>query len=248
MNSWGQLFQPPNIQAGEVHVWLATLDPASTDAYRLSHVLSSDELDRAEGFASPEARRRFVAARGILREVLGACLGVLPSSLIFTHGPHGKPRLAGEGREISFNISHSGEVVLCAVCKGAEVGVDVERVRTDVDHLAVAGRFFSPREVAELRSLADQTRTRAFFSCWTRKEAIIKALGVGLPNMLKDFDVSLAPGVSPEVIATRPDPEEKLQWTLFDLDPGPGYVSALAVRGTGFSVRRWLWDWRRKIR
>jgi 4'-phosphopantetheinyl transferase len=160
----------------------------------------------------------------------------------FAYGPKGKPDLAPGSAVggIRFNVAHAGGLALVAVTRGREVGVDLEQVR-DVDVEGIAERFFSAREVAALRRLPPAIRAEAFFRCWTRKEAYVKATGDGLSAGLEQFDVSLLPGDPAAMLAHRGDPSEVGRWSLRDLAPAPGYVGALAVEGRGYRAR-WR-DW-----
>jgi 4'-phosphopantetheinyl transferase len=147
---------------------------------------------------------------------------------------------------LEFNLSHSGDYVLIAVAQEHKVGIDVERIRSDMEFESIANRFFSPNETAELTSLPPKQKTIAFFNCWTRKEAYIKAQGLGLSLPLGSFDVSLASNDPAILRATRPDAEETSRWTLFSLDVAPHYAAALAVEGQGINLR--LLDWYPTIR
>jgi 4'-phosphopantetheinyl transferase len=159
----------------DVALYTVDLDHARHDQPSLLQSLSPDERARAARFRFERDRRRFVAGRGALREILGEALGRPPSSIAFAYGPQGKPRLAAD--EIQFNVSHSEGLGLIAVAGDRRVGVDIERVRAKGSGMDVAKRFFSRAEVATLRALPRGLRTEAFFACWTRKEAYIKARG-----------------------------------------------------------------------
>jgi 4'-phosphopantetheinyl transferase len=182
--------------------------------------------------------------RGLLRIILGHYVEAPPEGLRFCYNPYGKPALdpTQDRGSLRFNLSHSGGRALYAVARGREVGVDVETIRTEFAGLAIAERFFAPAEVAVLRDLAPEHRTRAFFSCWTRKEAFIKARGKGLSIPLDTFEVSLAPGAPAALLATHDDRDEAARWTLFDLDPGPGFAGALAVEGDRCRHRFGTWN------
>jgi len=229
-----------NRNNNEAHVWLASLDDVT--AHMLEPTLSSDERDRAARYHFERDRSRYIVARATLRAILARYLGVAPADVRFVYGPHGKPALAPEhGVDFSFNLSHAGDTALYAVTRGRRVGVDLEQILPDKADVGVAGRFFSPREVATLRALPPRPRHEAFFRCWTRKEAYVKARGDGLSLDLKSFDVSLAPVDPPALLATRPDPGEAARWSLYDVDAGPGYAAALAVEG--HDVRITYRDW-----
>ncbi|MGD0652454.1 MAG: 4'-phosphopantetheinyl transferase superfamily protein, partial [Verrucomicrobiia bacterium] len=189
----------------EVHVWRATLDQTPSQIQSFLHNLAADEQARAERFYFEKDREHFIAARGVLRAILGGYLNRPPECLSFCYNSHGKPALAGEsdGDAIRFSVSHSYGVALYAVTRGREVGIDIERIRFDLEVAEIAERFFSRREVAMLRTLPTEVQREAFFRCWTRKEAYIKARGEGLSLPLDQFDVSLAPGEPAAVLGTQ---------------------------------------------
>jgi 4'-phosphopantetheinyl transferase len=228
----------------EVHVWRAVLDPPALWIERLQRTLSADEVQRAARFHFARDRRRFIVARGALRDILGRYLGVPPSALEFRYSVYGKPDLAGvaDGQRLCFNLSHSYEMALFAITCDRDVGVDIEHLDRAIACEEVAERFFSARERATLRALPADVQHRAFFNCWTRKEAYIKAHGEGLSLPLDQFDVSLAPGEPVALLATHGDPQETLRWSLQALTPGPGYVAALAVEGQGWQLSCWQWS------
>jgi 4'-phosphopantetheinyl transferase len=245
MASFDRLWRVPppelRLSSAEVHVWRAALDPAASCVERLQHTLSVDELQRAARFHFPRDRRRFIVARGALRNILGRYTGVPPSELRFRYSAYGKPTLADIEDGLRFNISHSHEVALFAVTRGREVGVDLEYLRMDVACEEIAEHFFSARERASLRALPMEVKHQAFFNCWTRKEAYIKAHGEGLSLPLDQFDVSLAPGEPAALLATRHDHRDVWRWSLQALMPGPGYAAAVVVEGQGWHITCWQW-------
>lgn len=228
-----------------VEVWQAPLTCDEDGVQRLWGLLSPDEADRAARFRFAALRDAFVVARGVLRTVLARHTGQHPAELAFTYGRYGKPALPG-GPE--FNQSHSGDLTLVAVAGRRRVGVDVEQVRGDVSCEALARRFFSARENAQLAQLPAADRRAGFFACWARKEAFVKAKGLGLSLPLHAFDVEVAPyglecwdaaglPLGPQLLlATRPDEKDAGAWRLRALDAGPGYAAALAVEGDGWRL------------
>jgi 4'-phosphopantetheinyl transferase len=205
-------------------------------------VLAPDERARASRFHFERDRRRWTAARGAVRAVLAGYADVPAASLTFRVGQHGKPALDGPaGRTgLDFNVSHSGDLALCAVTRGRAVGVDVEAVRPDFATGEVARRFFAPAEVAALEALLPRERVEAFFACWTRKEAYIKARGIGIALGLDRFEVSLAPDRPATLLATRHEPAAAAHWRLVALAPGNGYAGALVTDGPARLV---CWQW-----
>jgi 4'-phosphopantetheinyl transferase len=219
------------IDARELHVWHASLgnDP---DARALEPILSPDESERAARFRFPEHRRRFVIARGYLRQLLGAYLEIGPRDVTFTYSETGKPELSViHGSDICFNVSHSEDIAAFAFALRRKVGVDVECIRFDVDVEEIPRRFFSLLEQQDLAALDGQQKVEGFFNCWTRKEAYVKAVGSGLSLPLRDFDVSLAPGEPARLLATRPVANLVSQWSMESLELGPGCAAAVVVEG-----------------
>jgi 4'-phosphopantetheinyl transferase len=235
--------QRPSLSGGEVHVWRARLDVDAPTLRELWASLSPDERARADRFHFRVDRVHFVAARGGLRAVLSRYTGAAPHRLRFAYDEYGKPSLEGEagGSRLRFNVSHSKGVALYAFAEGRAVGVDVEYVRGDFASLDIAEHFFSRSEVAALRAVAEGERAAAFFDCWTRKEAYIKARGEGLSHPLHLFTVSLTPGRPAALLSTESEPQEAARWSLVELFPGEGFRAALAVEGGAPSVRCWRW-------
>lgn len=233
---------PSDVRPGrdEVHVWRASLDRDDSEVERLGAALTPDERERAQRFHFERDRRRFVIARGVLREILGRCCGLAPARIRFAYNEYGKPSLQEDASGLRFNVSHSAGAALYACTLGREVGVDIELLRDDFASFEVAERFFSRTEVLSLGSLPAQLRTEGFFNCWTRKEAYIKALGEGLSHPLDSFSVSLVPGEPARLISTdKIQPE--VRWSIVDLKPFPGYAAALAIRGKNPEIQ--CWDW-----
>jgi 4'-phosphopantetheinyl transferase len=208
-----------------VHAWFARLDGKLSD---VTTTLSADELERAASFRFDRDRNRFAVSRALLRRLLAEYTGDPASSIRFIYGSHGKPALGDGG--IRFNVSHSQDHALFAFCREFEIGVDIEAcVPRPIDG-QVARRFFSPREVESLLALPHAEQGRAFFACWTRKEAFIKARGDGLSLPLQDFDVAFEPSVEPALLHTAWSNSDPERWSLFDLSAHcPGYLAALAI-------------------
>jgi 4'-phosphopantetheinyl transferase len=194
---------------------------------RFEELLAPDEKRRADGFRFDRLRDSFVIARGALRTILGYYLGTSPALIRFAYGASGKPVL-DPNSALRFNTSHSGDLAIFAVTLGCDLGVDVEQVRVVKDMQQIADRFFCSEEAAELMSLSDAEREHAFFLCWTRKEAYIKATGEGLSAKLDSFRVSLLPSQSAAMIHIGGSMESARQWTLHHLEPASTYLATLA--------------------
>jgi len=222
------------LPVGEVHLWQAGLDLVQTEIEACYRSLSEEEIWRADRYHFERDRRRFVARRGILRQLLSRYIDKLPSDLQLVVNRYGKPSLAQPDlkvTELHFNLSYSNELALFAFARGRAIGVDVEQLRADFDPIPLAERFFSTRECETLRLVAEKDRRMAFFMGWTRKEAFVKALGIGFSIPLDQFDVSLMPGEPARLLARRDEPQPGLKWTLLNIDLGPSYLAALAVEG-----------------
>ncbi len=213
-----------------VHVWRIRLDTLDLEESR--RILGPDEHERFARFFRQRDGASFAVCRAALRKILARYLDRDPAELRFTYNAYGKPDLAPEFSEaIHFNLSHSAGLALCVVARDPEVGIDVETLSRERSAGSIAKRFFSAHEVAALMALEPGQRTAGFFNCWTRKEAYVKARGLGLSFSLDRFDVSLAPGQPARLIADREEPDAPAAWFLHALDPGPGYAAALAIRG-----------------
>jgi 4'-phosphopantetheinyl transferase len=234
---WTAAPDPLPLPKGEVHVWRLALEQPAARIEELHQLLDPGERARAERFLLERVRRQFIVGRGFLRLTLGRYLGCDPASLRFAYGNHGKPML--EGGDVHFNLTHSQERALLGVTRVGELGVDLERARSLQDLEGIARRFFAPREVDTLLALAVQERELAFFNCWTRKEAFIKAVGEGLARALDQFEVSLQPREPARLLWVAEDEAEPGRWALEHLEPWPGYVGCVALPARGWRLRCW---------
>jgi 4'-phosphopantetheinyl transferase len=209
-----------------VHVWTFELSAPSNVVESLRNYLDEDEISRAERFRFRHLQVGYVVAHGVLRRLLADYLGVNPAELHFGYNEQAKPRMADPDCNLRFNLSHSGTLGACAFALNCEIGVDIEQIRTMPDLFDIARRFFSPDECKDLETVAADKREVAFFDCWTRKEAYIKAIGGGLSVPLDSFRVSLLEGEPAQLLRVRPgDPGP---WTIQEFDAGPGYRGAVA--------------------
>jgi len=228
----------------EVHVWSFLLEQTEEIYQRLQATLSDDERQRAAQFKFERLQKRFVVARGALRDILRRYLKVAAEKIAFEYEAHGKPKLteANNQNDIRFNLSHAENLALFAVSRGRAIGVDVEFIRPLADAEKIAKRFFAPRESSVFCALPAAQKPAAFFNCWARKEAFIKAIGEGLSHPLHRFDVSFIEGEPPALLSTRPNPEEARKWTLHALTPAPDHVGAFVVAGNRFDLTCWQWE------
>ncbi|MCL1471638.1 4'-phosphopantetheinyl transferase family protein [Argonema antarcticum] len=231
------------LSSNDIHIWCACIDLPSLRVQQLAQILSEDELKRAERFYFEQHRNRFIARRGILRTILSRYLDRSPNELEFNYGSRGKPALAETcgGDRLRFNLSDSHGFALYAVTCDRNLGIDIEKIRPIDDAEQIAKRFFSSQEYAVLRDLDRSQQQVAFYNCWTRKEAYVKAIGDGLSFPLDGFDVSLSPGEPAKLLSIKSDTESAANWLLQDFIPVTGYVAALAVEGFGFNISCWQW-------
>lgn len=226
------------IGTDDVHVWSAELDQSSALVRSLRKFLTVHELGRVAHFHLDEHRRRFMVARGLLRVILGCYLNIGAETLRFSYGPYGKPALASDD-SLNFSLSHSDGLALLAFARERRIGIDLEHIRTDIRYQQIAKRFFSVGENAELMSLRPDIRLEAFFACWTRKEAYLKATGEGLAHSLSRIVVSCAPDEPVEILEINEDPDLAGLWSLRHLTPRSDYIAALAVEGHEWELSHW---------
>ncbi|MEM9293799.1 MAG: 4'-phosphopantetheinyl transferase superfamily protein [Acidobacteriota bacterium] len=234
--------RPENLvlDSGEIHIWSTELEPGDRTVAELERLLTPDEVKRAYRFRFEHHQRRFIVGRGVLRRLLAGYLNQDPRDLRFLYGEKGKPSLP-ESLGLRFNLSHSETLALYALSCDTELGVDVEQLRPMPDAEQIAERFFSVSERDTLRSIPSERKSEAFFNCWTRKEAYIKATGDGLSMPLDRFDVTLAPEDEPRMLSAEGSTEKAAHWSMRHLNPKPGYVGALAVPLRSYRLRCWEW-------
>jgi len=224
----------PALTPEDVHVVRICLDVPIAGAAEL---LDEDERRRAGKFVFERDRRRFTIAHAWLRIILGRCLEKTPESLPFVVGPYGKPALADAAIDLRFNLSHAGERAIVALALGHDVGVDIEEERP-IDVLELADRFFAPEESEALRGIHPSEQTRAFYRCWTRKEAFINVLGAGLSFPLHEFEVSITDDDAPQLLRScRAAPDMLRGYRVAHLASESGYAAAIAATGNWRAVR-----------
>ena len=229
------------ISPQHVDIWLTSteLGEGQVRAYRES--LSQGERARAQKFKSDAKYREYIVTRGLLRQTLTSMAGLDIAGVDFLDDEHGKPcldsRVAGE--TIAFNVSHSHGLALVALTPGGRLGVDLEKIRPEVDWLPLARRYFSGTEFRALDEFPEDLRLKAFFTCWTRKEAFVKALGAGVVYGLKEFDVSIDPDEAYAALTLRRPDEDAARWLIKNI-PVPGnHVAALVLDRPACQFRLW---------
>jgi len=238
-----------HLASDEVHCWCVNLDVPPETTARLYANLTADERNRGARFRFQRDRQRFVVAHGVLRDLLGRYLETPPGRIRFVYNASDKPDLGPEfGGRVKFNLSHSFSLALIAVAARSDCGVDVEQIRADFDYAEIARRFFSDTEVNQLSALPEPLYAEAFLSCWTKKEAYLKARGRGLAIPLNSFSVPLEADQESAPVSLPIPPRDTVQtprWSAYTLRPAPGYLGALVVEGDGWRLGRWPWNMRR---
>jgi len=231
------------IAEGDIHVWRLNLIPEGHAGHALEGFLSEDERCRAARFHSATDRRRFLMRRGACRQILARYLEVHPHALHLAPGPHGKPEIQDQSAAgpLHFNWSQSADRGLLVVAPGCRVGVDMEHHRPLPEAMPLARAFFSPAEVAALERLPEAVQQAAFFDCWTRKEAFVKALGAGLSFPLNRFTVSVGPEEPARLVEVDGNPAEADRWSMMSLDLGGDWSASLVSEGPWAQV--FFYDW-----
>jgi 4'-phosphopantetheinyl transferase len=235
---WRAPPQEIHLEAGEIHLWRADLEVPDDALARFQRVLSPEEQKRADAFFFERDRRRFAASHGFLRHVLARYLKIPAAQVEIRSGHGGKPEI-GQGSltpdsrlltpDVQFNLSHSGPLALVGVTRGRAIGVDVEWLRPMPDAGQLAARYFTAAEQRVLQALPPDEHVHGFFRCWTRKEAYLKARGLGLAMELDRFEVSCAPGEPASLLWVEDAPAEPDRWRLIDVPLGSEAVGACAV-------------------
>ncbi len=225
---WPAHAAPPPLHADDVHVWVVDRDADGGEG----GVLSPPERARRETLRSARDRSRYAASHAALHRLLGAYLGCTPEAVRLVTGPWGKPALdpRTHSSPVWFNMAASGPLALIAVTRAAEVGVDLEELAPFPDLSEVAADHFSPEERAAIAATTGAERLATFYRCWTRKEAYLKALGVGLRQPLHRFAVSADAGSPASLIHVDGDPEEGARWSIIHVEPRAAFVGAVACR------------------
>ncbi len=232
----------PELPAKAVHIWRASLEISRETQEKYAGVLTDFERARAERFIHERDRVSYIASHGFLRELLARYLDCPPERLEFSAGPHGKPAISRPDSPVAlcFNLSHAHGVGVAAIARGRAIGVDVEKIRPEFAGEEIAERYFSEAEIAELKQVRLEQRVMAFFLCWTRKEAYVKALGEGLRFPLDGFSVSLTPG---EPVRLRADDAGRWGIQSFEAPTNSGmtHVGAVVCEGNDWTARYLEW-------
>ena len=244
IEEWTPPAGKPDLSEGCAHLWRASLEQPTATIHDLAEWLSEDELERAARFRHDRHRNRFIVGRAMLRDVLAHYGDCTAGQIAFTYLAHGKPVLA-EGvnaPKLEFNLSHSGDVAICAVAKTIPLGVDVERIRSLRDMQGLADRFFSSTEAQQIRAARDEEQLANFFRCWTRKEAYVKATGQGIACRLDSFAVSVGPDDPARLVHIDQDAAAAANWSMVSIVPTDGYIGALATETPIAKTHCLIWN------
>ena len=228
----------PWLQENEIHVWRVETQPSDFRYDKMFGLLSETEKERGLRFRFEKDRREFVMARGVLRMLLGGYLHRHPRQVLFSENEYGKPALIN-GKRIVFNVSHSHGLILLAFARECAIGIDVEKIEK-LRYGSMAERFFARREVETLFSLPEEEQLQAFYLCWTRKEALVKAMGEGLSYPLDHFVVSNAPDEPAQILEIA---ECDRLWRVWDMSNLPVYAAALVCDRDEIVFKFWEWQY-----
>ncbi|HZQ25384.1 MAG TPA: 4'-phosphopantetheinyl transferase superfamily protein [Terriglobales bacterium] len=222
---------PLSLQHDSVDIWTVALNATAPTGDELQEILSADEQARAARFHFEPDQRRYIVTRAHLRRLVSGYTTCPAERIRFRYSARGKPALEQPAGDLRINVSHSDEHALLAFTRGREIGVDIEKMKPEIEALTLAVRFFSPGESETLKCLPEDKRGSAFYRGWTCKEALLKAWGTGLYLPLDCFDVEIDPTRPAGLLATRPDASLACRWSVQDLRAPDGYAAALAVEG-----------------
>lgn len=238
MPHWKTAAVPPQLQAGELHIWKIALDLDDGQWQPLMALLSNDEQIKADRYRFEKHRRRYILGRAALRNLLGGYLSRTPEVLRFVYNNYGKPSLSNDDSGMQFNVSHSGETMLAAFVLNSDIGIDIEAIQQDIDYMGIGQRWFSEQERNTLRELAEEKRVGAFFRAWTRKEAYIKATGIGFSYSLNRFSVSMDE-TSPALLEHQDGSQETKPWQIHDIEVPGAYSAAVAIEAAEWDIRHY---------
>lgn len=227
------IFQPDTLD-----IWHCDLEPDEERLNACRQLLSVDEIERAERLKFDEKKQEFIVTRACLRQVLSSALSCAPQELEFVRNQQGKPQLSERfaDNRLEFNLAHSHGRAVLAVTSGAPTGVDIEMLRYGTDYMGLAKRFFSDDEQQALLELSGEQQRRAFFACWTRKEAFVKAVGTGIGYGLDKFTVPVSPEIkTAEIKCTK----FGQHWRFYDLPVGEDFYAAVVTDGAETELRYW---------
>ncbi len=231
-----------DFERDELHIWQISLIQSRDTIETLANHLDENERAKAEKFRFETDRLNYVISHGARREILAKYLKCVPNAIKFKKNYYGKPFLRENKKKIYFNLSHSHEIALLAVAKKRRIGVDIEAIRTNFDVINIAEQFFSTPEIEILQSIPGNLRTKAFFDCWTRKEAFIKAVGRGLSYPLKEFSVAFSPFERAQLISLENIYIKPENWRIIELNIADNYAAAAAMESKKTKTKLFVWN------
>lgn len=239
-NLWNQRSETPYLSGNMLHIWKIMLPLDEDLLSRLQSHLSNDEIQRLNNIIVDLDKKKFIAARGILRELIGSYLTIAPHKIQFSQNPYGKPYLAEN--LLTFNVSHSHDCIIFGFTHDDPLGVDIEYCKVDFDLLSVAQDFCTNNELQKLLSLTEEERSLGFYRCWTRKEAVLKAIGLGLYFPLKALEVSLLSTEAISIINLEEKLSNNTRWNLMEINPAQNYIGAIASTKKFDNIFQWDWN------
>ena len=245
MIHWQKTAVPPQLQAGELHIWKIELDYDSGHWQPLMALLSNDEQIKADSFRFEKLRLRYIAGRAALRKLLGGYIGCETEAVSFVYNDYGKPSLQDVDSGLRFNVSHSGEIMLAAFALNSKIGIDIEAIQQNIDCMDICQCWFSVQESNALRNLPEEKRIGAFFRVWTRKEAYIKARGIGLSYPLNRFSVSLDE-TAPALLEHQDCSQEMKSWQIYNIEVSSAYSAAIVIEAARWDIRHYNFEHLRK--
>jgi 4'-phosphopantetheinyl transferase len=240
-SSW--LAPPDNLKLTPDHIdiWRTSLDLSSADVNEYFDLLDDGEKNRVDKYKSSKRSNEFIITRGLLRKIIAGLFKVPASSFQFKYTDKDKPFLTADilGVPLSFNISHSSSCALIAIGLNRDLGIDIEKIREDIDFMKLARRFFSKKESESLGNYPNEDIPSAFFSCWSRKEAFVKAIGDGISFGLSEFSISISPDQKEIKLTTHYDPIAARSWSINNISTGDEYMAAICSNRPGYEFRLW---------
>jgi 4'-phosphopantetheinyl transferase len=236
--TWPVAADPTEPEAGQVHLFCAALPEFKSQIRQFERFLSRAEIERATRFHFVKDRNSYIVRHALLRLILGRYLSVLPEELEFEYGEFGKPALKSSPVVLHFNTAYSSELVMFGITTLGPIGVDIERVHSIPEFEDIAAQYFCPQEAAMMRALPEERRMKAFYSCWTSKEAYLKATGEGIAESLNKVEVTLDSSLQGQTLHL-PGDDPHGSWELHTFSPAVGYVGALAIKARISSLRLW---------
>ncbi|MBN2040683.1 MAG: 4'-phosphopantetheinyl transferase superfamily protein [Spirochaetes bacterium] len=239
---WKTPEMPAILKGNEAHIWLVEINKQVRELDYYASILTSDEKKRSSRFVFEKDRNRDIINRAVLRLLLSKYIKIDPGRINYNYNKFNKPELSHPvNNELKFNLSHSGNLIIYAFSLRREIGIDIEKKRELNDADGIISRFCSEQEKSEYFSYPAEERGNIFISCWTRKEAYIKARGEGLAFPLNNFTMTLAPDKSPALMHVKDEKAEEKRWSFYNIIVPDDYNSTLAIEGNNIKLLYYKW-------